>query len=154
MPTALRVLQGNRSKRPLPKYEPKPHRGLPSPPTYLNAYALEEWERLAQNLHAAGVLTVIDQTLFAAYCTAVAHWRQAEEDLERMAQVDPSTHGAVLKTKHGNFVPNPLAGHVNTLRRDVQRLAAEFGLTPSARTQIDATEINEKDEALARKYFG
>ncbi len=63
---------------------------------------------------------------------AVAHWRQAEEDLERMAQVDPPTHGAVLKTHHGNFVTNPLAGHVNTLRRDVQRLAAELGLTPSA----------------------
>ena len=52
-PTALRVLQGNRSKRALPQNEPKPQRGLPSPPHYLDAYALEEWERLAQNLHVA-----------------------------------------------------------------------------------------------------
>ena len=51
-------------------------------------------------------------------------------------------------------MPNPLAGHVNTPSRDVQRLAAEFGLTPSARTQIDDAEINEEDDELARKYLG
>jgi hypothetical protein len=39
-----------------------------------------------------------------------SRWRQAEEDLERMAQLDASTHGAVLKTKHGNFIQNPLVG--------------------------------------------
>lgn len=69
-----------------------------------------------------------------------------------MAQIDGSTHGAVLKTKAENFFPNPLAGYVNTLRRDVQRLAAEFGLSPSARTQIDAA-TSPKDDWIGRKYF-
>ena len=55
-----------------------------------------------------------------------------------MAQVDLPTHGAVLKTHHGNFVPNPLVGHANMLRRDVQRLATEFGLSPFARTAMSA----------------
>jgi P27 family predicted phage terminase small subunit len=67
--------------------------------------------------------------------------------------MDPSTHGAVLKTKEGNFIENPLVGVVNTLRRDMQRLAAEFGLSPSARTQIEARR--QEDDPIARKYgFG
>ena len=151
-PTALRVLEGNKGKRPLPQNEPAPPRDMPSPPPYLNAYASEEWDRLAETLYAIGTLRAVDQATFAAYCLAFARWRQAEEDLERMAQMDQSTHGAVLKTTSGNFIPNPLAGHVNTLRRDMQRLAAEFGLSPSSRTQIEAAQSEEDDE-IARKYF-
>jgi phage terminase small subunit len=55
----------------------------------------------------------------APYCMAFARWRQWEEDLERVTQMDASTHGAVLKTKEGNFIQNPLVGVVNTLRRDM-----------------------------------
>ena len=72
--------------------------------------------------------------------------------ISRDAQLDSSTHGAVLKTKHGNFIQNPLVGVVNTLRRDMQRWASEFGLSPSARTQIEAVPPSA-DDAIARKYF-
>jgi len=122
---------------------------MPGPPVYLNEYARQEWDRLAASLHAMGTLTEIDQSLLAAYCMAFARWRQGEEDLERMAQLDLSTHGIVLRTKEGNLFQNPLVGTVNTLRRDMQRLAAEFGLSPSARTQIMA---NDPDDPIARKY--
>jgi len=125
---------------------------MPNPPPYLNAYAREEWDRIADTLYAIGTLRAIDQNSFSSYCMAFARWRQAEEDLERMAQMDSSTHGAVLKTKQGNFIQNPLVGVVNTLRRDMQRLASEFGLSPCARTQIEAAPSPE-DDAIARKYF-
>ena len=146
------MLEGNKGKRALPRNEPQPPRDIPCAPSYLNPYAREEWDRLADTLYEIGTLKSVDQGTFAAYCLAFARWRQAEEDLERMAQMDGSTHGAVLKTKAGNFIPNPLAGYVNTLRRDVQRLAAEFGLSPSARTQIEA--VSPHEDAIARKYFG
>ena len=151
MPTAVRILQGNRSKRALPRNEPAPPRNMPSAPPYLNSYALEEWNRLAETLHRIGTLTAVDQTLFAAYCSTVARWRQAEEALQHMSVIDHATHGAVLKTKSGNFIPNPLAGYINTLRRDVQRLAAEFlARRPEL---IDTSSLSSEDDPIARKYF-
>jgi P27 family predicted phage terminase small subunit len=149
-PTALRIIEGNKGKRALPAHEPKPPSDMPEPPPFLNAYGLQEWHRVAGTLHAIGSLSNIDQSVLAAYCTAYALWRHAEEDLERMRQMDGSTHGAVLKTKQGNLIQNPLIGVVNTARRDVQRLAAEFGLSPSARTQIAANPY--VDDPIARKY--
>ena len=147
----LRVLEGNKGKRALPQNEPTPPPDMPEPPVYLNEYARLEWDRLANTLYSIGTLTEVDQTMFAAYCQAYARWRRAEEDLERMAQIDQSTHGVVLRTKEGNLFQNPLVGTVNTLRRDMQRLAAEFGLTPSARTQIQASDPYANDP-VAKKY--
>src|SRR5437867_6293718 len=98
-PTVLRVLEGNKGKRALPRNEPQPPADMPNPPAYLNGYALEEWNRVAETLHSIGTLTAIDQSLLGAYCMAFARWRQAEEDLERMAQLDSSTHGAVIRTR-------------------------------------------------------
>jgi len=85
-------------------------RAKPSPPAYLNPYAREEWDRLANTLHPIGALTAIDQNSFASYCMAYSRRRQAEEDLERMAQMDASMHGAVLKTKAGNFYSESVGG--------------------------------------------
>ena len=53
-------------------------------------YAREEWDRLAETLYAIGTLTAIDQNSLGGYCLAFARWPQAEEDLERMAQIDGS----------------------------------------------------------------
>lgn len=123
---------------------------MPACPDYLNDYARAEWSRVADTLHAIGTLTQIDQTMFAAYCIAYSRWRHAEEDLERMAQTDGSTHAAVIRTKQGNLIQNPMVGVANTARREMQRLAAEFGLSPSARTQIEANPY--VDDPIARKY--
>ncbi len=149
-PTALRVLEGNKGKRALPQSEPVPPPDMPSCPDYLNNYARGEWNRIAESLYLMGTLAKIDQTMLAAYCIAYSRWRHAEEDLERMAQTDATTHAAVIRTKQGNLIQNPMVGVANTARREMQRLAAEFGLSPSARTQIEA--IPYMDDPLAGKY--
>lgn len=149
-PTALRVLEGNKGKRPLPQHEPAPPPGKPACPEFLNAYARAEWHRVAETLYSLGTLSQIDQSMLAAYCTAYARWRQAEEDLERMTQTDATTHAAVIRTRQGNLIQNPLVGVANTALREMQRLAAEFGLSPSARTQIEANPF--ANDPIARKY--
>jgi P27 family predicted phage terminase small subunit len=143
-------LEGNKSQHALPKNEPQPPADMPACPDYLNDYARAEWARVADTLHAIGTLTQIDQTMFAAYCIAYSRWRRAEEDLERMAVTDGSTHAAVIRTKQGNLIQNPMVGVANTARREMQRLAAEFGLSPSARTQIDADPL--RNDPIAQKY--
>ena len=123
---------------------------MPEPPDFLDDYARLEWDRVADTLFRVGTLSRIDQTMLAAYCLAYSHWRHAEEDQLRMAQSDPSTHGTVIRTKKGNLVQNPLVGVANTARLHMQRLAAEFGLSPSARTQIETNPFF--DDPILRKY--
>jgi P27 family predicted phage terminase small subunit len=125
---------------------------MPACPDYLNAYARAEWARVADTLYSIGTLAEVDQTMLAAYCVAYSRWRHAEEDLERMAQTDDSTHAAVIRTKQGNLIQNPMVGVANTARREMQRLAAEFGLSPSARTQVAADPL--RNDPISRKYFG
>ena len=124
---------------------------MPACPDFLNDYARTEWARVAETLYSIGTLSQIDQTMLAAYCVAYSRWRHAEEDLERMAQTDATTHAAVIRTKQGNLIQNPMVGVANTARREMQRLAAEFGLSPSARTQIETNSYD--DDPIARKYF-
>ncbi|MES2256466.1 MAG: phage terminase small subunit P27 family [Pseudomonadota bacterium] len=143
-------MQGNKGKRALSHAEPAPPPNMPACPDYLNAYAQAEWLRVADTLYSIGTLAKIDQTMLAAYCIAYSRWRHAEQDLERMAVTDESTHAAVIRTKQGNLIQNPMVGVANTARREMQRLAAEFGLSPSARTQIESNPY--VDDPIARKY--
>lgn len=151
-PTAIRLLEGGLSRRGS-ENEPRPPIPveIPEPPIYLKGYALEEWNRVIGDLYSTGVYANLDQTMLSAYCMSFGRWIQAELDLERMASVDPATHGAMIKTTNGNAIQNPLVGVASTARRDMQRLAAEFGLTPSSRTQLDSGR-GQADDPIARRY--
>ena len=46
------------------------------------------------------------------------------------------THGLIIRTQGGNAIQNPLVGTANKAMADMMRYAAEFGMTPSARTRI------------------
>ena len=153
IPTNLRLLAGGQPPRGK-EAEPQPSRPveLPEPPFYLNKHGLTEWNRVIEDLYATGVYANIDQTMLAAYCMAFARWAQAEIDLEAMARQDPATHGAMLKTTNGNAIQNPLLGVVSSTRRDMLRLAAEFGLTPSSRTYLQSGKGGETDDPIARRY--
>lgn len=153
-PTALRLLQGGASSRGVRENEPQPPKPeeRPAPPIYLKGYALEEWDRVIDDLYATGCYANVDETMLAAYCMAYMRWRLAEESWSKMAEVDPTTHGAMIKTSNGNAIQNPIVGVASSARRDMLRLAAEFGLTPSSRTQIDAGKGGERDP-LGTKYF-
>ena len=152
-PSNLRLLEGGRSAARVGGDEPQPSRPteIPEPPVYLTSYAREEWDRVIEDLYATGVFANIDQTMLAAYCMAFQRWIRAELDLEKMGELDPTTHGVMIKTSNGNAIQNPLVGVASTARRDMQRIAAEFGLTPSSRTLLDAGKRGAEDP-LATKY--
>ena len=153
-PSALRRLEGgNRGRRPLPVNEPQPSRlaGVPPPPPYLSGYALTEWERVIGDLCATGVYANVDQTMLAAYCMAYRRWRLAEDLASRLSAQDPTSHGVLMKTESGNVVQNPAVGAVNAARRDMLRLAAEFGLTPSGRVAPDNC-MQDIDDPVAQRY--
>ena len=140
VPLALRVLRGNPSKRPLPIHEPQPERPpiCPEPPAYLDAYAADEWRAVAPELHALGLLTVVDTACLSAYCSAYSNWRTAAESLARMAANDPHTSAQLIRGKYGDPQPNPLVSIARKAASDMVRFGSEFGLGPAARARIAA----------------
>ncbi|MCL1630130.1 phage terminase small subunit P27 family [Roseibaca sp. V10] len=153
-PTALKVIRGtDRAARRNPS-EPRVAPARPDPPDHLSSEARTEWQRVTDQLCAAGIVTGIDRAALAAYCQAYGRWEQAERALEAMAARDQVTAGLMIRTQGGNAIQNPLVGTANKAMADMMRYAAEFGMTPSARTQIHAeVSASDPDDPVA-KYFG
>ena len=69
-PKSIRVMEGNRSRRPLPTNEPRPLAGEPDMPAHLDREARKEWKRLVPILLAMRVLTVADGVALGNLCQA------------------------------------------------------------------------------------
>jgi P27 family predicted phage terminase small subunit len=140
LPTHLKVLRGNPGQRRLPTHEPQPTipDEIPDAPEFLEAYARDEWRRIARELSRLDLLTVADVNPLAAYCQAYARWRMAEEALAEMKKRDPLLSALMIRTRNGTPMQNPLVGTAARAASDMVRYAAEFGLTPSARARIAA----------------
>ena len=153
-PTHLKLVKGNPGKRALPTNEPIPAREFPDPPAYLCDEAKVEWGRISSELFRMGLLTGIDRAALAAYCQSYGRWAQAEKALAVMAEKDALTGGLLIKTTNGNAIQNPLVGIANKAAADCIRYAAEFGMTPSARSRVHGANPEEaKQQDPARKYF-
>ena len=146
-PSRLKLITGNPGKRPLNRHEPQARPALPSPPTHLTEEALEEWWRVAAELHRLGMLSEIDRTALAAYAQAYGRWVKAERALSRMAEKDLLTGGLMIRTSNGNAIQNPLVGTANAASAAMMKYAVELGMTPSARTRIIALPPEEPDPA-------
>ena len=78
-----------------------------------------------------------------AYAQAYGRWVEAERAIAKMAEKDQLTGGLMIKTSNGNAIQNPLVGTANKAASDMMRYAAEFGMTPSARSRISAEATSE-----------
>lgn len=153
-PTHLKLVTGNPGKRRLNPAEPRPaSAAAPMPPAELSEEARTEWRRVARLLHRLGLLTGADRAALAAYCQAYGRWRQAERALAEMARRDPLTGALMIKTAAGNAIQNPLVGIANKAMSDMVRYAAEFGMTPSARSRIAAEPKPDDSEDPAARYL-
>jgi P27 family predicted phage terminase small subunit len=137
----LKVIRGNPGKQRIraelvPAVSPQ----VPEAPSHLDGYARAEWNRIAVELHRLRSLTVVDLQPLAAYCVAYGRWRTAEETLAAAATGDPVTHGLVFKTAEGNLRRNPLVQIAADAAAAMVKYAAEFGLTPAARSRVSAAK--------------
>ena len=133
----LHLLRGNPGKRPARSpLEPTRTEECPPSPCHLNAYAKEEWLQIAPELHRLSLLTLLDVSALAVYCSAAAQLRQAEEAIERMAKQDPRGHALTVKGSAGSQVKNPLLRIASQAMADMQRIGPQFGLTPNGRLRL------------------
>jgi len=140
-PTALRVIEGNRGKRPLPVNEPKPAPIAPACPTWLLADAKKEWRRLAPELENMGLLTRVDMAVLASYCQSFARWKQAEQALKK--------HGQIAITPNGFEQASAWETIAKQRHRDMLACAKEFGFTPASRAKVSVSKNDEEDEFAA-----
>lgn len=127
-PTALRVLEGNRSKRPLPAFEPTPEVAAPECPPHLKGEARAEWDRITEELEKLGMVSRLERGALAAYCQCWARWVDAEEKLEQF--------GLLVRSPNGYPMPSPYVAIANKAMDQMRAFLIEFGMTPASRTKV------------------
>ena len=133
-PTNLKVIEGNRGKRPLNKAEPKPAPVTPTCPAWLQPKAKREWRRIVPELERMGLLTLVDRAALAMYCQEWARYVDAQ------AQIDK--YGSVLKATGSGYVqPSPYVAIARQALSACKAFGVEFGLTPSSRGRMTVPEV-------------
>lgn len=143
-PTALALLKGNPGRRPLPAREPQPEAASLAAPRCLDDEGRAEWGRVAPMLARIGVLSEADVSALIAYCEAWSRWRRAEEQVRLT--------GLLVKTPNGYPVINPLVAIANKAMSQMRAFLVEFGMTPSARTRVEAQSGTE-GESKFREFL-
>lgn len=128
-PTAIRRREGNRGKRAWNHDEPVPPDLIPDCPEHLSDIAAAEWDRVAESLHAMGVLSAIDRAALAAYCQAWGRWVEAEA---RMAETP-----LLIRTPSGYPQQSPWLSIANKQLEVMARFMAELGMTPASRSRVN-----------------
>jgi P27 family predicted phage terminase small subunit len=123
-------LTGQRKAAGVPK-------GVPARPSEVTGEAAREWDRIAADLDAAGVLALVDRGILTAYCLAVADMLAARDAINRegrfLTEPVQTATGAIVgrKTK-----AHPAVKMLADASGRVQRLAESLGLTPAARQRM------------------
>jgi len=153
-PTKLRLLEGNRGKRPLPKNEPDPESGEPDLPHAVrrNPVALGEWKRLASlaQMKRARVLTLADGPMLEATARAYAEYESAASFVEENGETYecPTKGGGIMIRKYPQV---EIAA--DAWRRYVTGLT-HFGLSPMTRGKVERIGDDEDNRDPAEGHFG
>ena len=141
-PTALRLIKGNVSHRPVNKDEPKPDIGVPQPPAWLCDYALEEWNYITPKLAKYRVVSDLDRAVLVCYCEAFADYRRAREQLSDQALVIERRFASGSRREQ----PNPYLSIANKAQRILHSCLSELGLTPAARARVTTDPRPDSDD--------
>jgi P27 family predicted phage terminase small subunit len=137
-PTAIRIAEGNRGRRPLPILEPQPKpvsqvSDLPEAPPHLDDLAARLWsEEYGPIVVKLKVMTVADWSALAILCTLESRRRILEDDIKEKGRYQWVT------TTAGDSVekPRPQVADLDKVTPQVVSMLREFGLTPSSRPKV------------------
>ena len=122
--------------------------GEPEMPAYLDREARRQWKRLVPILLSMRVLTVADGMALATLCQAYSILVEALQDKRKASKGGGS--GLLMKTPAGYVQQSPLIGIINSQVEIIHRISREFGLTPSSRARLEATEEATVDSLEAK----
>lgn len=147
LPTNVKKLRGTLRKDRTNPAEPKVRAGTPRPPKWLTGDARAEWRRIVPQLARAGLLTTLDRAVLVGYCTAWGDLCEATRVVQEQ--------GTTYVSPRGMLVLHPELRRIEKARAALRAFAAEFGLSPSARSRVGANPPPaEGDQAdAARRFF-
>jgi P27 family predicted phage terminase small subunit len=146
-PTALRVYEGNPSRRPLNDREPVALLGEPEMPKHLDRDARREWRRLVPLLLSMRVLSESDGIALGSLCITYSRLIQAQRLMAKSS--------LLIKTPGGYVMQSPVLSIVNSQLAALSLQLKEFGLTPSSRSRMIATsETSGGIDPLERALCG
>lgn len=113
----------------------RPAAKKPPCPPHLAGEARKEWGRITTELHENHMIALVDRGELAMLCTAWARYVEAEEMIKAAAKNGGS--GLFVKTPNGFAVQSPWLAVSNSAMAAYKSLAADFGLSPFARSRVN-----------------
>ena len=142
-PIPLKILKGRSltkdiAGRPIPT-PPAFERGIPDCPAWLSPGAKEVWETYGPMLDDVGSIKIADGLVFAALCETAASYAAVVQQVWEQGEV-------LHNPKTGCAHKNPLVTVVESARRDLLKLATQFGLTPVSEVALATPAAPESDD--------
>lgn len=148
-PAALRLLEGNAGKRTLDLTAGiNPRIEVPSAPRHLGQEAKREWKRITPILEELGLVSGLDRTALALYCQAAGRLAELETAFNGMvaskvaggfAYADAVYEASYSVTPSGYAQQSVITQLIKSHREQVNRYLMHFGLSPSARGRVQAS---------------
>lgn len=137
-PPALKLIEGNPGKRPIPTDYARPTPAAPTEPRWAKILpgplaaqvrkdASAEWKRVVPVLDGLGLLSVVDNAILTDYCICWARLMECERVL--------SVEGMVKSTDRGP-AKHPLITAAGQYRTALKSYVGELGLGPSSRGRL------------------
>lgn len=146
VPKSLRILRGDHPER-VNHDEPEPPTSNLAPPEWIGTgAALAKWNDLVPLLVQMRIFTDADRDAVGRYCCLHERWVVAMEACRRGLEV---LHHKDENGRIYNSQLSPYATLVHKLHSQLLRVAAEFGLTPSSRTQIKGSAALQEADPLS-----
>jgi P27 family predicted phage terminase small subunit len=142
-PVALKIAAGMRADR-IPANALEAPSGAPTAPEWLDDYGKEDFARMCANVARLGLLSTVDVGALTLHAVVASRHRRAGDEIKAALTVD----GA-----HGGTACHPGVGIQERAERIMLSIEASFGLNPSDRGRLKATEAtgDDFDQFLAGK---
>lgn len=141
-PPELRLLEGNRSNRPLDVTSLfRPQVAAPDAPRWLLPEAKKAWRRLSEELVRYNLLAKVDRDAFAMLCQTIGRIEQIERAIQaRQAALiergEEPVQALMDVTPNGLQVQAAIYQILNREQAKLHRLLEGFGLRPDARARV------------------
>jgi len=99
---------------------------VPKCPEWLGSIGQQEWKRVTEKLHTAGVIESIDVVALETYCRAYETWRRAEEWIDKNGFV------VAAKNENGEIKSVTTVPHVaiaKTALNQVRQFLTNYGIS-------------------------
>lgn len=137
-PTALKLLNGETKANRINKDEPVPRPVEPDAPDGMSDEVRAVWDATLIELRAMGLAHKADTDALHCFCEAVINHRKASYLLARSPML--------VKSRYDTWMKNPALQVQRDSAHVVRVFAHEFGLTPSARSTINAKGLGDANE--------